>query len=311
MTDAARLAELASFLQSCPAVAEKATIRTAYEPAATLSGEVRLGDDCAAIPNGDEWLLFAAEGMLESFVQADPWFAGYSAVMVNLSDVAAMGGRPLAVVDVLWTPGVETPAEIWAGMAAASRAYGVPIVGGHTTKISAGSAYLAAAVLGKAKRLLTSFDAKPGNDLVMVVDLRGAWRRDKPFWNASVDAPSERLRGDLALLPALAESGLCVAGKDISNGGVVGTLAMLLECSRTGAELWLDQLPQPPGVELTRWLSAFPSYGYLLSVRPETTPSVLAHFTARDLAAAPVGRTTDDPSLMLGYGSARSPLLLA
>ena len=55
--------------------------------------------------------------------------------MVNLSDVAAMGGRPLAIVDVLWTPGLDQSGHIWEGMSAASKAYGVPIVGGHTTVI--------------------------------------------------------------------------------------------------------------------------------------------------------------------------------
>lgn len=310
-SDAETLARLSAFLAASAAVADKATIQAAYAPAEKLAGEVKVGDDCAAIRDGEEWLLFAAEGMLESFVQADPWFAGYSAVMVNLSDVAAMGGRSLAVVDVLWTPGGETPAEIWAGMAAASRAYGVPIVGGHTTQISSGSAYLAAAVLGKAKRLLSSFDARPGDDLVMAVDLRGGWRRDKPFWNASVDAPAERLRGDLALLPELAESGLCQAGKDISNGGIVGTLAMLLECSSVGAELWLDQLQRPVDVDLMRWLIAFPSFGYLLSVRPQNTAAVCAHFAKRDIACAPVGRVTAEPSLVLGYGAARAPFSLA
>jgi AIR synthase-related protein len=305
--DAATLVRLISFLSASAAVAEKATIQTAYAPAQALAGDIRVGDDCAAIPDGDEWLLFAAEGMLESFVAQDPWFAGYSAVMVNLSDVAAMGGRPLAVVDVLWTPGMERSEEIWQGMSAASQAYGVPVVGGHTTVTKSGSAFLAAAVLGKAKRLLTSFDAKPGDDLLIAVDLRGSWRRDKPFWNASVGAPAERLRGDLALLPALAESGLCCAGKDISNGGVVGTLAMLLECSGVGAELWLDQLPQPRDVDLERWLVAFPSFGYLLSVTPENTAAVTAHFAARDLACAPVGKVTAAPSLVLGYGAARAP----
>ena len=306
-SDNATLARLVAFLEAHTSVVDKATIQHAYAPAQALSGNVRVGDDCAAIPDGEGWLLFAAEGMLESFVQADPWFAGYSAVMVNLSDVAAMGGTPLAVVDVLWTPGLAQSAEIWAGMSAASRAYGVPIVGGHTTITQSDSAFLAAAVLGKARKLITSFDARPGDDLLMIVDLRGAWRRDKPFWNASVGAPPERLRVDLALLPALAESGWCRAGKDISNGGIVGTLAMLLECSRVGAELWLDQLPQPPDTDLARWLLAFPSFGYLLSVAPEFTPQVGAHFAVRDLACASVGRITAAPSLVLSYRSARMP----
>jgi len=307
-TDAATLAGLVDFLAKSVAVAEKATIQQAYAPAQALAGEVRVGDDCAAIPDGTGFLLFAAEGMLASFVAQDPWFAGYSAVMVNLSDVAAMGGRPLAIVDILWTPGHEAAAEIWAGMTAASQAYGVPIVGGHTTLTAGGPAFLAAAVLGRAHRLLTSFDAQPGDDLLMVVDLRGAWRRDKPFWNASVGAPPERLRADLELLPHLAERGLCHAAKDISNGGIVGTLAMLLECSGVGAELWLDHLPQPEDVNLTKWLSAFPSYGYLLSVAPEDSTEIIELFAARDLACAKVGRITAEPRLLLGYGEARVEL---
>ena len=304
--DDATLARLIEFLAHHPAVADKATIHHAYAPAQALAGEVRVGDDCAAIPDGDGWLLFAAEGMLESFVAADPWFAGYSAVMVNLSDVAAMGGRPLAIVDVLWTPGLERSAAIWEGMSAASQAYGVPIVGGHTTIVRNDSSFLAAAVLGKARKLITSFDAEPGDDLLVAVDLRGSWRGDKPFWNASVGAPPKRLRGDLQLLPALAESGWCRAGKDISNGGIVGTLAMLLECSHVGAELWLNQLPRPMEAEFTRWLIAFPSFGYLLSVAPENTPEVIAHFAARDITCARAGRVTASPSLLLGYGAARA-----
>lgn len=304
--DAATLSRLVSFLSTSKAVAEKASIHEAYAPAQPVSGNIAIGDDCAAIPDGDGWLLFAAEGMLESFVADDPWFAGYSAVMVNLSDVAAMGGRPTAIVDVLWTPSHAHSAEVWNGMRAASEAYGVPIVGGHTTLTRTPSTFLAAAVLGKAQKLLTSFDARPGDDLMIAVDLRGAWRGDKPFWNASVDAPSDRLRGDLELLATLAESGLCQAGKDISNGGIVGTLAMLLECSKVGAELWLDQLPQPPEVDLERWLIAFPSFGYLLSVPPEHRTLVQAHFATRDIACTVVGQVTSAPSLVLGHGAERA-----
>jgi selenophosphate synthetase-related protein len=102
-SDDATLARLISFLATSATVAEKVNIRAVYEPAIKLAGETRLGDDCAAIQDGDDWLLLAAEGMLPSFVAEDPWFAGYSAVMVNLSDIAAMGGRPLALVDVLWS----------------------------------------------------------------------------------------------------------------------------------------------------------------------------------------------------------------
>jgi AIR synthase-related protein len=310
-SDEATLAPLIAFLSASSSVKEKIRIRSAYEPALELAGTTRLGDDCAAIRDGAGWLLFAAEGMLPSFVADDPWFAGYSAVMVNLSDVSAMGGRPVAIVDVLWTPGHDQSEQIWKGLAAASNTYGVPIVGGHTTETRGDSLFLAAAVLGKANHLITSFDATAGDDLLMAVDLRGSWRGEKPFWNASVSAPSERLRADLNLLPALAETGWCNAGKDISNGGIVGTLAMLLDCSSAGAELWLDQLPRPAGADLARWLIAFPSFGYLLSVSPENSDRVVAHFASREIACAIVGRITSERSLYLGFGGARARLPLS
>jgi selenophosphate synthetase-related protein len=60
-----------------------------------LSQAALIGDDCAAIPDGDGYLLFAIEGFVDDFVQGMPWFAGWSGVMVNLSDIAAMGGRGL------------------------------------------------------------------------------------------------------------------------------------------------------------------------------------------------------------------------
>jgi uncharacterized protein len=55
----------------------------------------------------------------------------------------------------------------------------------------------------------------------MVTDFRGQAHPRYPFWNAATDVAPERLRGDLELLPKIAEAGLCDAGKDISMGGVL------------------------------------------------------------------------------------------
>jgi AIR synthase-related protein len=307
------LQELARFLVQHPAVREKACIHQVYAPAEEVAGVARLGDDCAAIPDpiGGGHLLFAAEGMLDSFVRDDPWFAGYSAVMVNLSDVAAMGGTPIAITDVLVTPDMDAATEIWAGMQAASQAYGVPIVGGHTTLAKVESPRISAAVLGRAgEHLLTSFDAKPGDSLVIVIDMRGAYRGDKPFWNASTGSPPERLRGDLALLPQIAERRLSSAAKDISNGGIIGTLAMLLHCSGVGAILDLDALPRPADTPWEKWLISFPSYGYLLAVPPEHEEELLGLFRDRDLVAAKIGFFTEGDGMVLKMGDDEAPLSL-
>lgn len=251
---------------------------------------IPVGDDCAAIPDGDGHLLFAVEGFLDGFVAADPYFAGYCGIMVNLGDVAAMGGRPLAVVDALWSRDAHSADPILAGLSDAASLYGVPIVGGHTN-MRAASANLAVAVLGRAgPRLLTSFDAAPGDDLVAAIDLRGRFREPNPYWDASTGTEGTRLRGDLAMLPGIAEDGLARAAKDISMAGIVGTALMLLEGSGVGGVVDLDAIPRPAHVPLARWLTAFPSFGFLLGVRPDRTPAVRARFAERGIAAAPIGR---------------------
>ncbi len=336
------LRELTGHLRNLRGVKHKLDIQPVHALlGAAADGPVAVGDDCAAIADGDGYLLLAIEGLLDEFVSAEPWFAGYCAVMVNVSDVYAMGGRPLAVVDALWTAGADRAGPIWDGMRAAAAKYAVPIVGGHTN--SRGNAdHLAAAILGRAAILLSSFDARPGDVLLAAIDLRGEWFGPYPWWNASTTADGARLRADLEILPALAEAGLCRAAKDISMAGLVGTAAMLAECSGIGIGIDISTIPAPfagqrpksglageeafaiaspgtPGegqgqgllfpqgkacrspnaphsnplpeyrerekianadeseiLTLAKWLTAFPSYGFLLAVSPSHVAEVSA-----------------------------------
>jgi uncharacterized protein len=306
--DAAALEALAERLRASPALAAKADIGIVAERLGLAEGPISVGDDCAAIPDGDGHLLFAAEGFISAFVDADPWFAGWCGVMVNLSDVAAMGGRPLAVVDVVWAKGEDGAKAILDGLRAAARAYGVPIVGGHTN-LHDPQKHLAVAVLGRAgTQLLTSFDAEPGDALIMVVDRRGAYREPFDNFQAALEAPPERLRADLALLPELAEEGLARAAKDISQGGIPGTAVMLAESSGVSIALDLDAIEPPPGVALERWLRTFPSYGFLLSVAPGNVEPVLSMFRARGLHAASIGAVKPGSQVTL-HSEGQSALL--
>ncbi|HTL88001.1 MAG TPA: sll0787 family AIR synthase-like protein [Leptolyngbya sp.] len=294
------LSELAVQLRRSLSLLQKQDIQTASQALLPdwTEAKVRLGDDCAAIPEQDSYLLFAAEGMLPKFVEAEPWFAGWSAVMVNVSDIYAMGGTPIAVVDTLWSQSGHNVELIWQGMKAASVAYDVPIVGGHT---NCHSSYLAlsVAILGRAKQLITSFDAQPGDILLVATDFRGEPHPNYPFWDAATKAAPAQLRSNLSILPRLAETGLCNVGKDISNGGIVGTLLMLLETSSCGAVLDLNRVPCPDRLTLDRWLVSFPSYGFLLSVRPENAAIVKAHFRQQDLICEAVGHIQPGSKLML------------
>lgn len=293
------MAALATILRAGRGLAHKTDLAPLIRRLGIENGAVRVGDDCAAIPDGDGWLLFAIEGFLGGFVAADPWFAGWCGVMVNASDVAAMGGRAIAVVDALWSRDLDGAAPILDGMKAACAQYGVPLVGGHGNARH-DSAQLSVAILGRATRLLTSFDAKPGELLLAAIDLRGAYREPHPYWDAATrGADPARLQGDLALLPQIAEAGLSRAAKDISMAGLVGTALMLAECSGVGFVIEPDCVPRPAGVPIERWLASFPSFGFLLTVRPEDAEAVCALFSARGIDCAAIGQCTADRTVRL------------
>jgi selenophosphate synthetase-related protein len=192
-------------------------------------------------------------------------------------------------------------------MAAASLRYGVPIVGGHSNNRS-DRGQLAVAILGRARQLLRSDAARPGDRLVMAFDLRGSFQEPYPYWDASTRAPAERLRGDLDVLCTLANDGLCRAAKDISMAGAIGTALMLCESSRVGATIDVEAVPRPTHVPLERWLLSFPSYGFVLAVRPEVLDEVLERFARRDLAAAVVGEIADGTTMTLRDATERVAL---
>jgi AIR synthase-related protein len=303
------LAELTDKLRQSRGFAHKKDIARVSALLAQQGGDMEFpnGDDCAVIADKDGYLLFAIEGFLNDFVAQDPWFAGYCAVMVNASDVYAMGGRPVAVIDAIWSDGADKAAPVLQGILDAAKVYGIPLVGGHTNYRNP-QGQLAAAILGRAKSLLSSFAAEPGQVLIAAIDLRGRYREPYPYWDASTKSPAERLRGDLEVLPVLAELGYCKAAKDISMGGVLGSALMMLEASQIGAAVDLTAIPRPEGVALERWLQSFPSYGYVLSVHASSSRKVLELFEKRSIGAAVIGNTNDSLKLALRHADQESVL---
>ncbi len=303
MIGSSAISAIAERLRQSGGLAAKSDI-AAVARSLGLSGAdaIAVGDDCAAIADGDGYLLFAIEGFINEFVAGDPWFAGWCGAMVNISDVAAMGGRPIAIVNAIWANGEEQASPVLAGLRQAAQAYNVPVVGGHTN-VRTDRGQLSVAILGRAWKLLTSFDAEPGDVLIAAIDLRGRYREPFSNWEAATDAPPVRLRGDLELLPAIAEAGLARAAKDISQGGLVGTAAMLAECSGVAIDIDLRAIPKPDDVALERWLLTFPSFGYLLAVRPQAAAETIARFTARSIAAAAIGTISRGSRISIGEGA--------
>ena len=274
------------------AKASIALVSQVLGPTDWLSGP---GDDTAALPSSDgSHLLLAGEAIWPPFADADPYGAGVAAVVANVNDVAAMGGRPLGLVDTIVAPEAHAR-SILEGMRHAGERYRVPVVGGHLT-VRDGPASVSAFVLGRAEVPLASRNARPGLELLVAAALEGEMHERFPYFSALASRNGD-LAEDLELLPRAAERGWCVAAKDISMAGLLGSLGMLLEPTGCGATVDLERLPRPAGVPLPSWTEAFPSFGFLLCTLTEHVDACLASFRERGLACERVG-TLDDTGLL-------------
>ncbi len=291
----ALLDEIVATVRSSPAMAQKAAIGLVREVLGAGDWLSGTGDDGAVVAVGDgSQVVVCGEAIFPPFFDRDPYGAGVAAVLTNVNDLAAMGARPLAVVDTITGDEAHARASL-EGMRYASGLYQVPIVGGHLTTTD-GPPALSAFAVGSCRRPLSSAAAVPGQRLALLACLEGEMREDFPFFG-SFEQRGGRLAGDVRLLADLADEGLCVAAKDVSMAGLLGSLAMLLEPTRCGVTLDLADLPCPEGVDLARWLSCFPCFAFLLCLPPERADEARAAAAGRGLSLTDLG-TLDDSGLL-------------
>ncbi|MGH3275748.1 MAG: AIR synthase related protein [Streptosporangiaceae bacterium] len=299
------LGDIAALVLAHPGLRAKAGLGLVTDVLGPTDWITGPGDDAAAIraPAADQetFLLAAGEAIFPPFVRADPFEAGVGAVVANVNDIAAMGGRPAGIVDTIVAP--EPSARlILEGLQSAAGRYGIPVVGGHLSMRDGGDPSLSAFAFGHARRLLSATRVASGQTLLLACCLDGTMRADFPFFSSFQDR-GDRLAGDIGVLADLAEGGHCQAAKDVSMAGLLGSLAMLLEPSGCGATVDLDEIPRPPGVPVARWLQAFPLFSFLLCAPAEQAPACREAFSARDLSCATIGQIDGTGQLRVRSGA--------
>lgn len=216
------------------------------------NSETRLGigDDCAllSIPNGYE-LAITTDTMVEGvhfFPDANPKQLGHKLLAVNLSDLAAMGAKPLAVTLALTLPQINENwlQEFSEGFFKLAQFYNVDLIGGDTTKGALTLTVQAMGLVPNGKALKRS-TAKVGDLIYMTGFLgdAGLGLKIKQGYDAMAEnallrfhEPMPRIETGLELCEI---ASACI---DISDG-LVGDLGHILKQSGVGASLDFDKLP--------------------------------------------------------------------
>jgi thiamine-monophosphate kinase len=209
---------------------------------------VPVGDDCAVLRLGGR-IWVAASDMLVSGKHFEDWatpeVAGYKAVAVNVSDVAAMGGTPRFILNSSGAPDPEaTLRSIWGVMEACGE-FGVYPLGGDTTR--AGALTVDVAILGEldAPPVLRS-GARPG-DLLAVTGELGASAAGLLALESGVSGPERLVDKHLRPTPRV-EVGRAAARIGVGamidlSDGLASDAGHVCERSGVGCRVDLDLLP--------------------------------------------------------------------
>jgi len=306
------LKNLIEEIKNFEGIKRKKNIKIAQEILKGVQGSgnviVGIGDDAAVLRYKNGYLLFSVDGVLPALVKEEPYAAGKASVMVNVNDIYAMGGRPLAMVNVISSKNTERFQEILKGIAKGCERFKVPMIGGHIHP-DAEEDSLVVAIMGTADSLLLSTTAKPGEKLILAVDLNGRpGCRTIRSWDSTSGKSSGQLLERLEAFCYIAEKGLCKTAKDVSMGGILGTIAILLESSGVGGDIYLDDIPKPPELEMNEWLKAFLSFGFVLSAVSENTNEILKVFEQRHIDARIIGIVKEGRVVEVAWGSEREIL---
>ena len=212
-----------------------------------------MGEDAAGIisgDNGDELILLTTDAITEEFSKTSPWAAGFSSIMVCADDISACGGIPIAASSIISSDQPKIREELLNGILEATHRFEIPLIRGHTSDKTS-NVGVSATVIGKIKKehYISAGGAKAGDEIVIIADFDGrVGKSSKYFWDTVTYKSKKELMKKRKLMPQIAQKKIVSASKDVSNGGIFGTLLLLLQYSKKGAIIDLELIQAPAGI---------------------------------------------------------------
>ena len=286
---------------------EREIIRRFFAGLATGPGvELGPGDD-AAIVVGPGRLALSTDILVEEVhfaAAADPYLLGRKALAVNLSDLAAMGAKPLWALLGLSLP---RPDQAWleafaAGFASMAREHAVNLIGGDLTR--ARCCFISVAVAGHCGRqVLCRSSAKAGDELWVSGQLGQAECELAQYGGLGAEPKHKQLNPSPRVDLGLALTGLARAAIDLSDG-LLASAEQLAEASGLAALIDYGQVPVAPALSalgdperiMATALNGGGDYELLFAASPAATAQIRRAAAAAKTAVSKIG------TLRAGHG---------
>ena len=270
-----------------------------------------MGEDAAGIlveENGNTLILLTTDAITEEFSNTSPWAAGFSAIMVGADDIYACGGHPIAASAIISSDNPHIRDQLLDGILEASRQFEIPLVRGHTADKTS-NVGVSATVVGtiNKKFYISAGGAKIGDDIVVIADFDGrVGKSSRYYWDSVTYKSKEEILQKKQVMQKIAEQRIVHSSKDISNGGIFGTLLLLLQYSQKGALIDLELIQSPPGIvtsdfPLVEYVKMYLTSAFLVTTSKSNFTKVQEIGKKFGLEVFKIGQITNDAQIRLKF----------
>ncbi|MBE0499685.1 MAG: selenide, water dikinase SelD [Campylobacterales bacterium] len=247
-------------------------------------------DDAAAFDLGNGTSVLSTTDFFMPIVD-DPFTFGRIAATNALSDIYAMGGRPLMAISIFGWPIEKLSAEVARQVIDGGRAVceeaGIPLAGGHSIDSPEPIFGLAVTGIVENKNLMKNSTAETECEIFLTkplgIGILSTAQKQKKIEEGHIEPAIEAMTtlnkagAEFALLEGV------VSMTDVTGFGLLGHLSEICEASGIGARVWFDKVPLLPNVEKYRELGCIPggarknfmSYGHKISPMTQQQREIL------------------------------------
>lgn len=283
----------------------------------------KTGEDCSAVDFGGEYCVLSTDPITGAAEDI-----GYLAVQINCNDVYAAGAEPVGLLLTVLLPpesGEELLQEIMDGAFRGAKERNIEILGGHTEVTDAVCKPLvSAAVVGRTRdrRILSTGGARAGQDVLMTkwAGTEGtailAEEKEGLLKTVLTAEALEAAKGMKKLLSVGLESEIAYAHgatamHDATEGGVLGAVWEVAECSGLGVEVFADKIPvRQETAKICAALEIDPlrliSSGTMI-IATDNGAALAEKLRQAGIPAAVIGRMTEGARVILS-GEEKTPL---
>ncbi|MFX1372949.1 MAG: AIR synthase-related protein [Promethearchaeota archaeon] len=264
-----------------------------------------IGEDSAAINYNEKLILLTTDRIRTSFIENFPFGAGFSSVLVSVDDIYACGGSPLAASIIISVKESNICNKLLEGICEGSQKFQVPIIRGHTN-VNSKYYELSSTMIGEINKsdYISAGNAQKDDKIILAVDFDGKiGKASKFYYDTTTFKDSETVLKKRRSMNVLAKKQLVNASKDVSNGGIFGTLLQLIKYSNVGANVNINRILIPPILieneyDLETYLQMYLTTSFVLTAPKNNCKEVIKIFNEFGLEAQIIGDIIKEKNLL-------------